>query len=121
MSRRPSWANKTIAEPPKPIEPDVSEEWEMPDEPPAEKAVIIAPAENQRRHRQDQITLPAAWGNSDEWKTKTITLAGGRTQTTVLRVSCCPNDLTVAEWCDEMDTALMDRHERRAFLESKQT
>lgn len=122
MSRRPSWTTKAIADPPKPVEPEHSavavldEEWEVPP---------VAPATvEQRQEREGRGEVnPAekAWGLVDEWKSRTVTLPDGRTETTILRVSCCPDDRTIDEWCDEMDTALMDRYERRSFLESKRT
>lgn len=119
MSRRPSWTTKAIADPPKPVELEHSavavldEEWEVPHVVPESKPQIPP---NMRFY-----DLPQAWGVADEWKVKTTTLPDGRTETTIFRVSRCPADRTIDEWCDEMDTALMDRYERRSFLESKRT
>lgn len=111
MSRRPSWTTKAIADPPA-VVAVIDEEWEVP-------AVAPAPPAQRPMPAQAELILPQAWGVADEWKAKTITLPDGRTETTILRVSCCPDDRTIAEWCDEMDTALMDRYERRAFLARK--
>lgn len=112
MSRRPSWTTKTIADSPTAVAV-LDEEWEVPPAAPELKPQIPP---NMRFY-----DLPQAWGTADEWKVKTLTLPDGRTETTILRISCCPDDRTIDEWCDEMDTALMDRYERRAFLESKRT
>ena len=114
MSRRPSWTTKAIADPPAAVAV-IDEEWEVP------HAVAPSPPAQLPMPSRDELSLPQAWGTADEWKVKTATLPDGRTETTILRVSCCPADRTIDEWCDEMDTALMDRYERRAFLESKRT
>lgn len=118
--RRPSWTTKAIADPPKPVELEhsavavIDEEWEVP-------PVALAPPAQRPMPVPSELGLPLAWGVADEWKAKTTTMPDGRTETTILRVSCCPDDRTIDEWCDEMDTALMDQYERRAFLESKRT
>lgn len=118
MSRRPSWTTKAIADPPKPVEPEHSavavldEEWEVPSAKSSEANLVS---------QKLTATLPNEWGSADEWKTRTVTLPDGRTESAILRVSCCPADRTIDEWCDEMDTALMDRYERRAFLARKAT
>ena len=122
MSRRPSWTTKAIADPPKPVEIDHSvvavldEEWEVPPVAPAPRGQRPMPY-----RAREELSLPQAWGTADEWKVKASMLPDGRTETTILRVSCCPADRTISEWCDEMDTALMDRYERRAFLARKAT